>query len=219
MVGASVWNERSSRGGAACGDGATGAGGGGAIDGIGAIAGAGAIATAADPQLAGATAWAPPPQEGAAGFATFDPQLEPEDADCENVTGRAEIARGFANGMTLLAGTGMCAGAADIFGPGADTADICGAGEREPVGAGGALRGFGAGGVDGETTGLTDGEPGRDSFGSLGARRASTDVTSPISWGRGIRGTGATLGRDFRCCMKCRCTVQDANQRERRAAS
>ncbi len=193
-----------------------GAGGGGAIDGIGAIVvGAAAIATAVEPQLAGATAaaaepqlagaavacgWAPPPQDGAPGwfatlepqlapgFATFEPQLGPDEAGCENVTGRAEIARGFANGMTLLAGAGicgagagMCAGAADIFGALADTADICCAGEREPVGAGGALRGFGAGSAEAGTTGLTDGEPGLDIFGSLGARRESTDVTSPIS--------------------------------------
>jgi hypothetical protein len=221
--------------------GAAGAGGGGgAIDGSGAMTvGAAAIATALEPQLAGATAAAadepqlpcatcavdeePPPHEGAPWLATLglEPQVGAEEPGCENVTGRAEIARGFANGMTLLAlaCAGRCAGATDSFGADADIADIWGAGERAPVGAGGALRGFGVTGCAAETIGRTDGEPGLEIFGSLGARRASTDVTSPISCGRGIRGTCATLGRDFRCCMKSRCTVQDNNQRERHAAS
>jgi hypothetical protein len=198
------------------------------------IVGCAAIATAAEPQVAGtAAAAAPEPQlpDEAAGpwdeacdAAALEPQVGAEAPGCENVTGRAEIARGFVNGMTLFAWVGLAAAGsgagaadvADILGAGADTADIWGAGERPFVGAGGAMRGFGVTACAAETIGLTDGEPGRESFGSLGARRASTDVTSPISWGRGIRGTCAMLGRDFRCCMKSRCTVQDDNQHEER---
>jgi hypothetical protein len=99
--------------------------------------------------------------------------------------------------MTLLgaAGADTFAAGADTFAAGADSllagadiadsepdgADSCAAGARDPLGAGGAIRGRGTGAGDFTATGFTDGEPPRAMRASRSSTRVSTDVASPTS--------------------------------------
>jgi hypothetical protein len=150
----------------------------------------GAAASAALPQVDGGDEW---PNVGWACGSLNRGWADVADDGWLNVTGSAEIARGFANGMTLFALA--AAAAADTFAAGADSfvagadiadsdpdaADICAAGMRGPVGAGGMIRGRGAGAGVFTATGFTDGEPPRARRASRSSTRVSTDVASPTS--------------------------------------
>jgi len=106
------------------------------------------------------------------------------------------IARGLPNGITLFEVAGALATVADIGVAGADSwrgalADMTGAGEREADGPGAGSRG-GRGVSDGKCIGA-----------EVGAEtRVSTEVASPTSCPRGIRGIGVTAGLDFRYAIQ-----------------
>lgn len=154
----------------------------------------GAAETADDPQLGA---------DGRDDGVGVEPHVGDPDGDPdENVAGSAAIARGFANGMTLLALEAAGAGVTDTEVATDDSGTRCGECERDPVGGGAASRGFGV------------------SWGSIsgGATRVSTEVASPTSYARGIRGIGVMAGREFRYDIHAR-QVQDKLQRAGSAAT